>query len=93
MGNKLQSIFNPTPEELKERFRQYKRIHDDLKAQKSCVTCENAKHVISYPGFVTAEEYECTAGYECDTVLDTVTNCPGWKDDWGNIAKKIFCGG
>lgn len=82
MGNKLQRIFNPTPEEEAEDLKQYRALHEELAKKKGCSTCGNKKHVIDYPGFVTGEENECTAGLKCDTVLFTVTNCPRWRDGW-----------
>lgn len=81
MGNKLRRIFFPTPEERAEDLKYYMEIHKELAKKKGCSTCENCKHVISYPGFVTGEECECIAGLECDTVLFSVENCPKWIED------------
>lgn len=80
MGNKLKRIFNPTPEEAAEDFERYVKLYKELAKEKGCSTCGNIKHVIDYPGFVTAEENECMAGLKCDTVLFKVKNCPCWVD-------------
>lgn len=48
-------------------------------AKRTCIACKNCKHMYRYPGFVDAEEYECTAGLECDTWFDTVKNCPKYE--------------
>ena len=77
--NKLRSIFNPTFEEAVEQNRKFKKIFDEAAKNKGCATCENLRHVIDYPGFVTGEENECTVGLECDTVLFSVKNCPEYK--------------
>lgn len=80
MMNKLRRIFAPTPEEQAEDLEQYMKLHRELTKKKGCSTCRNIRHVVSYPGFVTGEENECTAGLECDTVLFSVNNCPRWVD-------------
>lgn len=80
MGNKLRRIFCPTEEEQLEDLKQHLMLHEKLKVKKGCSTCEYCMHVRNYPGFVTAEECECTAGLECDTVLFSVENCPKWKE-------------
>ena len=76
--NKLRRIFNPTKEEQEEDRQKYKKIHYELVKKKGCSTCKHCVHVRNYPGFVTAEECECSAGLECDTVLFSVINCPEW---------------
>ena len=82
MENKFRRIFNPTPEEFAEDMKKYKKLHYKLAKDKECSTCKNIKHIISYPGFVTAEECECTVGLKCDTVLFSIKNCPKWEDGW-----------
>lgn len=57
-----------------------KKCHEELKKERGCSTCKNLKHVRDYPGFVDAEENECTARLECDTVLFSVKNCPKWEE-------------
>lgn len=81
MANKLRRIFCPTPEEQKEDFERYKKLHDELAREKGCSTCKYCVRVRHYPGFVTGEECECTAGLKCDTVLFSVSNCPKWEED------------
>lgn len=78
--NKLRSMFDPTPEEKAELYKRLKEIHDEAAKNKGCSTCKNIRHVIDYPGFVTGEENECTAGLECDTVLFRVNNCPLYEE-------------
>ena len=80
MGNKLRRIFTPTHEEMEENLQQFLKIYRELAKEKGCVTCKHCIHVASYPGFVTAEEFECDAGLECDTVLHTVKNCVKWQE-------------
>ena len=53
-------------------------LYNEQKVDKGCSTCKFCKHVRNYPGFVTGEECDCTAGLECDTVLFSVKNCPKW---------------
>jgi len=65
-------------------FEDAKRLYNEQKGNKGCSTCKNCKHVINYPGFVTAEESICTVGLECDTVLFTVKNCPKWAGTFEN---------
>ena len=79
--NKLRRLFNPTPEDIAY----HKKIFEKAAESKGCSTCSYCKHVVSYPGFVTAEECECTVGLECDTVLFSVKNCPKYERkeiDW-----------
>lgn len=85
MGNKLRRIFSPTPEEREENLRKYRNLFNDLKQKKGCSTCKHCVHVADYPDFVTAEECECKAELQCDTVLFTVKNCEKWEEDrqWG----------
>ena len=85
MENKLRRIFCPTEEEQLEDLKQYLTLHEKLKVKKGCSTCEHCIHVRNYPGFVTAEECECTAGLECDTVLFSVENCPKWQEKNYNL--------
>lgn len=73
-------IFNPTEEEKRQDYEFFKSIHKASARMKGCTTCENCVQVQSLPGFVTGEECECMAGLECDTVLNTVKNCPKWKE-------------
>lgn len=79
--NKLRSIFNPTPEEAEVLNQRFKKIFEEAAKSKGCSTCANKRHVIDYPGYVTGEENECTAGLECDTVYFTVKNCPQYKEE------------
>ena len=58
----LRRIFNPTKEEQEEDRKRYKELHYELAAKKGCSTCKHCVHVRDYPGFVTAEECECSAG-------------------------------
>ena len=53
-------------------------IYNKKKSDKGCSTCKNCKHVRNYPDYVTAEECDCTAGLQCDTVLFKVKDCPKW---------------
>ena len=80
MSNKLKRIFSPTPEEKIENQKRFLTLHKELAKKKGCSTCGNIRQVIRYPGFVTGEECECTAGLECDTVLFSVENFPRWTD-------------
>lgn len=48
-------------------------------ADRTCIACKNCKQMYHYPGFVDAEEYECTAGLECDTWFGKVKNCPKYE--------------
>lgn len=48
-------------------------------ADRTCIACKNCKHMYHYPGFVDAEEYECTAGLECDTWFGSVKNCTKYE--------------
>ena len=75
MGNKIREIFNPTPEELERQRIVFRNIFEKLSEEKGCSTCSHCKHVQDYPGFVTAEECECDAGLQCDTVLFSVKDC------------------
>lgn len=72
---RFRRVFFPTPEEEKEDIKKFKKLWDEGVKKRGCITCANCIHVISYPGFVTAEECECQVGLECDTVLGTITNC------------------
>lgn len=78
--NKLRMLFDPTPEEKAALNARMKKIFDEAARSRGCSTCANCKHVIDYPGFVTGEENECTAGLECDTVYFTVKNCPKYEE-------------
>lgn len=80
MGNKLRRIFSPTPEDQEEIFQNLLKWHNNRKKERGCSTCKHCIHVINYPGFVTAEECECDAGLECDTVLHSVKKCPKWQE-------------
>lgn len=59
-------------------YERYLRLYNKYKKEKGCSTCKNCKHVVDYPGFVTAEESVCTVGLKCDTVTFKVKNCPKW---------------
>lgn len=78
--NKLRRVFNPTADEQREDYNRIKEIHEEQKLNRGCTTCLHCHHVISYPGVTTAEECECGAGLNCDTVLGSVKNCPTWKE-------------
>ena len=81
--NKLRMIFDPTSEEVAALNQRMKKIFDEAAKSRGCSTCENIRHVVDYPGFVTGEENECTVGLECDTVLFSVKNCPKYKErEW-----------
>ncbi len=81
--NKLRMLFDPTPEERAALNAKFKKKIDDAAKDKGCSTCANCRHVVDYPGFVTGEENECTAGLECDTVHFTIKNCPEYqKKEW-----------
>ena len=67
--------FFPTKEEVEQQKEFIRKIHNENKIKRGCTTCANCIHVISYPGFVTGEECECSVGLECDTVLGRVRNC------------------
>lgn len=56
--------------------------YNENKEKKGCSTCKNCEHAYNYPAYVTAEEYVCRAGLECDTVLFTVKNCPKWVGEF-----------
>jgi hypothetical protein len=73
-------LFDPTPEEATEMNKRLKKVFDEAVKSKGCSTCQNIRHVVDYPGFVTGEENECTVGLECDTVLFSVKNCPKYKE-------------
>lgn len=73
-------VFQPTEKEKKQDELQLKKIWDEAKKKRNCVTCEYCVHVIDYPGFVTGEECECTVGLKCDTILDTTVNCRQYKE-------------
>ena len=83
--NKLRRIFNPTREEQEEDRQKYKALYYELAEKKGCSTCKHCIHVRNYPGFVTAEECECSAGLECDTVLFSVENCTEWVDGYDEL--------
>lgn len=76
----FRETFFPTGEELERQNEFIRKIFNEQKQKHGCTTCENCVHVISYPGFVTGEECECSAGLECDTILDSVTNCKKYKE-------------
>ena len=81
MGNRFQRVFNPTPEEQIEDNLQMIEMFSPLYKERGCSTCLHLEHVIDYPGFVTGEECICKVGLKCDTVLDSVKNCPKWMND------------
>ena len=85
MGNKIRDIFYPSPERIATIRAIAKEIHDKEKVKRGCITCSHCHHVCDYPGFVTAEECECDAGLECDTVLHSIRNCNKWEDGWNRI--------
>lgn len=72
-------IFNPTPEEEEEEEKHCRQIYEQQCEKRGCSTCRNCKQMYRYPGFVTAEECVCTAGLECDTVLDSIKNCERYE--------------
>lgn len=72
-------VFHPTPAERADQVRVLLELHAKLAKEKNCITCRNCVRVTSLPGFVTGEEYECAVGLECDTVLDTIKNCPKYN--------------
>lgn len=74
-------IFFPSPEEVEEDDKKLKTIHDELAKDRGCVTCKNKIHIVSFPGFVMGEEWKCTKGLDCDTVLCRIKNCPEWEED------------
>ncbi len=80
MSNAIRRLFCPTPEEEAEDLAKFIALHKELAKDRGCETCRNTRHMVDYPGFVTGEENECTAGLECDTVFFTVRNCPRWAD-------------
>lgn len=64
---------------------QSKILYNEQKKEKGCSTCKHCVCVRHFPGFVTGEECECTAGLECDTVTFRVKNCPKWvgkHEEW-----------
>lgn len=62
MRNKLQRIFNPTPEEQEEDMRRLAQIVKELVSEKCCVTCEAYIPDDPYlPGFVIPAP-ECKYG-------------------------------
>lgn len=75
--NKLRELLYDESGQMAEFIR---KCHEEQKVKKGCSTCKNIRHVIDYPGFVTGEENECTAGLTCDTVLFSVTDCPKWEE-------------
>ena len=77
--NKLRMLFDPTPEEKAYLNAKMRKIFDEAAKKRGCSTCANCRHVVDYPGFVTGEENECTAGLECDTVYFSVKNCPKYQ--------------
>lgn len=84
--NRLRSMFYPTTEEAAALNQRMKKIFDEAAKSRGCSTCENCRHVVDYPGFVTGEENECTVGLECDTVLFRVKNCPQYKEmEWSDV--------
>lgn len=85
MSNKLMEIFFPSPERIAKMREIAKEIHDTEKLKKGCVTCSHCHHVYNYPGFVTAEECECDAELECDTVCYSIENCPKWEEDTDEV--------
>ncbi len=87
MNVDFQRTFCPTKEQQIEFYKKQFELYKYISKQKGCSTCANKKHVVSYPNYVIAEEYKCTVGLECDTVLHSVNNCPKYK---GNNADKKF---
>ena len=85
MKHNLRRIFNPTKEEQEEDRKRYKEMHYSLAKLRGCSTCKHCIHVRDYPGFVTEEECECSAGLECDTVLFSIKNCPEWVDGYEEL--------
>ena len=75
MSNKLRRVFCPTKEEMEQQKELIRAIYNASKSERGCTTCANCVLVREYPGFVTGEECECSAGLKCDTVLGTVRNC------------------
>jgi hypothetical protein len=72
--NRLRELFNDNKAEelLDKSFKA-------LEKERGCSTCKNKRRIATYPGFVTGEEFECTKGRECDTVLFNVKHCPEWE--------------
>ena len=75
MNEVFRRIFCPTKEEQEQQKEFIRRLHNKNKVKRGCTTCANAVHVRNYPGFVTGEEWECSVGLKCDTVLDSIRNC------------------
>lgn len=80
-------VFAPTEEEKKQDEERLKKLWNDLKEKRNCLTCKKCVHVITYPGFVLGEEHECTDGLECDTILGTVINCEKYEE--GNYEQEV----
>ena len=51
MANTLRSIFNPTEEELQERYNRINKIHRDYleNCGETCITCKHAMYVQQSP--------------------------------------------
>lgn len=75
----FQETFRPTEEQRKKLKEFYNQIFEEQVKEKGCSTCKHCRHIKDYPGYVIAEENECVAGLECDTVLFSVKNCPKWE--------------
>jgi hypothetical protein len=86
--NKLNRIFNPTPEEQQEDKKRLLSIYREQAEFKGCSTCKYCKHIIDYPGFVIGEECVCLAGLKCDTVLFLINNCPKWKGVMNEVSRR-----
>lgn len=72
-------VFRPTQGEIEARNNLIKRLYEEEVVKKGCLACTHCHHVRRYPDYVTGEEYDCEAGLECDTILDTVKDCPSWE--------------
>ena len=80
----IENILNFTPSEITFEFEPpvwmiFAIHHMQMSVLKSCSTCRNCMEMYRYPGFVTAEECECTEGLECDTYFDKVRDCPKYE--------------
>lgn len=73
-------VFQPTEEEKKQDELQFQKLWNEAKKKRNCVTCANCIHVRKYPDYVTGEEWDCTAGLKCDTILDSIRNCEKYKE-------------
>ena len=88
MIGSFRRVFFPEPKEEKEDLQAMLAIWTEQKEERGCSTCKHCIHQgIRYPGFVTAEENECEAGLQCDTVLFLVKNCEKYLTD--DTGKKL----